>query len=955
MCHDSCIIFGKIGLTKEDIKGKRVIEIGSLNVNGSLRPFVTSLEPSLYIGIDIEEGPGVDIVCNADDIIEKFGKESFDVVISTELLEHVKDWKKVVSNIKNICKPGGIILITTRSYGFPFHSYPYDFWRYELEDMANIFSDCNILLLEKDLQQPGIFIKIKKHDNFVEKDLSDYMLYNIIYNNRIRYMSKLDDTNIPDIHNKPDNNIPDVPYDNMPKVLIGIPTYNGAHRVDWLLQSISMNTTKNIDYKIVICDDSGNKEHQEKTRAVVDKWSLNLNISLLINDKNIGVSKSWNKIIKSEDEYSQCIIIINDDIIVNKNWLETMVYFLKNNPNAGVVFYDFLKIEERDIPGLLSNDFQEILLKFQANNYDSKNTYPIRCMHYVGCFFGFNRDKYDMVEGFDEEYFANFEETDFCTTLASYGFPSYILRYPISWHIYSATFKSTTELNYQDIFEKSQQYYIKKWKGDRATTENIYMSRIPPQKVKWVYNNNIHEETIPSNQNQLTQELTTHQELTTPFIKTDGLNITIKEYKPKIGIGIPVGGYISPIFVEMLFARFAEWIQKYVVTIIIETVIPIDLARNKIVNSARRHNCDYIFFIDSDVLVEQGQLEKLLSNDKDIVSGIYYQKRPPYYQLPRKKVTENLYVPLELEGNELIEIDGTGMGCVLIKMNVFEKIHHPWFEFKYYKIDERWDQLSEDLYFCQKLQSTGIKIYCDPTIQCSHIGTIVYPTLSTVYKELRTYSMNETHKTVAELSEFTHISPENVYNKWYTSTELVAKEYNEFISQDHRNPKDFYKTNKNYIFELTRLHTEQKRSFDTNLVKSIKEKYPFAKKILDFGSGCGQNAINLAEAGYDVSIADYDGYTSRFAMFRTKKRGLDVKFYDIETPINDKFDIILAFDVLDHIPNNEFDKTIELLKSLKADGGKILANTNFGTQGGLYPMRYESSPEKIKLIEKLND
>ena len=72
-------------------------------------------------------------------------------------------------------------------------------------------------------------------------------------------------------------------------------------------------------------------------------------------------------------------------------------------------------------------------------------------------------------------------------------------------------------------------------------------------------------------------------------------------------------------------------------------------------------------------------------------------------------------------------------------------------------------------------------------------------------------------------------------------------------------------------------------------------------------------------------------------------------------PIHDKFDIIIAFDVLDHIPTDEFDKTIELLKSLKADGGKILTTTNFGTQGGLYPMHYESSPEKLKLIERLND
>lgn len=184
MCHFSCIIFGAKNLTKEEVRGKKVIEVGSYDVNGSLRPLVKSWEPAEYVGIDIEKGPGVDVICNAEEIVEKFGKESFDIVISTELLEHVRDWRKVISNIKNVCKPNGIILITTRSYGFRFHSFPYDFWRYELEDMKNIFSDCEILVLEKD-QDPGVFVKLKKPNKFVEKDLSGYKLYSIVVNKKI--------------------------------------------------------------------------------------------------------------------------------------------------------------------------------------------------------------------------------------------------------------------------------------------------------------------------------------------------------------------------------------------------------------------------------------------------------------------------------------------------------------------------------------------------------------------------------------------------------------------------------------------------------------------------------------------------------------------------------------------------------------------------------------------------
>ena len=107
MCHASCITFGAVNLYPEEVKGKRIIEVGSQDVNGSLRPIIESWKPAEYIGVDLVEGSGVDVICDAEEIVERFGRESFDVVISTEVLEHVRDWRKVLSNIKNICRPGG--------------------------------------------------------------------------------------------------------------------------------------------------------------------------------------------------------------------------------------------------------------------------------------------------------------------------------------------------------------------------------------------------------------------------------------------------------------------------------------------------------------------------------------------------------------------------------------------------------------------------------------------------------------------------------------------------------------------------------------------------------------------------------------------------------------------------------------------------------------------------------
>ncbi|MFH0892312.1 MAG: class I SAM-dependent methyltransferase [Candidatus Falkowbacteria bacterium] len=184
MCNANCVIFGVKNLNESEIGGKKVIEVGALDVNGSLRPIVEKLNPAEYIGVDIERGSGVDRICRAEDLVKEFGPESFDAVITNELLEHVKDWRAAIANIKNICRPGGVILITTRSGGFPYHAYPHDYWRYEPEDMKKIFADCEIIALERDPEAPGVFVKIRKPDDFVANSLDDIDLYSMVSGRR---------------------------------------------------------------------------------------------------------------------------------------------------------------------------------------------------------------------------------------------------------------------------------------------------------------------------------------------------------------------------------------------------------------------------------------------------------------------------------------------------------------------------------------------------------------------------------------------------------------------------------------------------------------------------------------------------------------------------------------------------------------------------------------------------
>ena len=153
-------------LPEGSVKGKQVIEVGAVDINGSCRQWIVSQLPSSYIGTDMQEGPNVDVVCTGEELPDRVGIESQDLLICTEVLEHVEDWYWFLESIWSVIKPGGILLLTTRSPGFPLHNYPADWWRFTVRDMLTIFEDQEILTITADpTSDPGVGVIIRKKDN----------------------------------------------------------------------------------------------------------------------------------------------------------------------------------------------------------------------------------------------------------------------------------------------------------------------------------------------------------------------------------------------------------------------------------------------------------------------------------------------------------------------------------------------------------------------------------------------------------------------------------------------------------------------------------------------------------------------------------------------------------------------------------------------------------------------
>lgn len=138
------------GLNAEE---RSTLEMGSYDVNGSVRPF---FGPN-YVGVDVEKGPGVDIIGTAHDV--PFLDDTFDTVVSTEMLEHDPNPRRSVEEAARVLKPGGLFLVTTRGIGYPYH-YPPDYWRFTPEAIGLLVRDAGFdawQTFEDDPKTPGVF------------------------------------------------------------------------------------------------------------------------------------------------------------------------------------------------------------------------------------------------------------------------------------------------------------------------------------------------------------------------------------------------------------------------------------------------------------------------------------------------------------------------------------------------------------------------------------------------------------------------------------------------------------------------------------------------------------------------------------------------------------------------------------------------------------------------------
>ena len=201
--------------------------------------------------------------------------------------------------------------------------------------------------------------------------------------------------------------------------------------------------------------------------------------------------------------------------------------------------------------------------------------------------------------------------------------------------------------------------------------------------------------------------------------------------QPKVMMAIPSYKLVPAVSFHRMMMSLLENQQKRLITWVgMKTHLYVTQARNELAEEAVKAYKDgkvtHIWFLDDDMMPLEGTLEKLLSHDLPVVSGLYYGRdlRPIMYELEPFRIMERN----EVQEHGLQQVDGVGFGCILIRADVLQAMtinygaHLFQTPVRYDEEKDRTGEVGEDVYFCELLADMGVPVYVDVDLDVPHIA-----------------------------------------------------------------------------------------------------------------------------------------------------------------------------------------------------------------------------------------
>lgn len=124
-----------------------IADIGSMNINGCLKPLFDNPPRWMYRGFDLEAGNNVDVVVPSLYDWTNVPSVFFHVVLATQTLEHVAQPWTWFAEVVRITEPGGLIYLCSPNT-WPFHEHPIDAWRVWPDGLRGLFEWAGVECVE---------------------------------------------------------------------------------------------------------------------------------------------------------------------------------------------------------------------------------------------------------------------------------------------------------------------------------------------------------------------------------------------------------------------------------------------------------------------------------------------------------------------------------------------------------------------------------------------------------------------------------------------------------------------------------------------------------------------------------------------------------------------------------------------------------------------------------------
>lgn len=131
---------------------------------------------------------------------------------------------------------------------------------------------------------------------------------------------------------------------------------------------------------------------------------------------------------------------------------------------------------------------------------------------------------------------------------------------------------------------------------------------------------------------------------------------------------------------------------------------------------------DKIMWIDSDIVFNGEDVYSLWQHDVDVVTGAYLLGTGEVTAYPEITKPGFSYMEVKEMPPQLVEIEGCGMGFMMVRQGVFESLSRPWFQSPMLEGPRgvMFPIVGEDLAFCERARQAGFRIWLDPTVRVTH-------------------------------------------------------------------------------------------------------------------------------------------------------------------------------------------------------------------------------------------